>query len=881
MKLRHMILVGSLMTLGWAWARRTAPDRGMTYRFGFERAAEGIVSVEATLAVTDAPNSFRALLPDAAFGMSGLSAFDELGRELAVTLQSTTETGAAGSAKRFSRVVVSPGQARSIRLRYGVAPGTYLPPSGDKEIRQCGRVSDRGCVLSLANLLLVPEGPATELRLEADVPRSWGTLVPLPPVSSSVDRTSLWETSLVAGEYGGDGVFELAPGVVAQLGRGCGADLIDAMRETAQAVAEVLGAPREPIEVIVPPVEVGSAAAPPVELPAASRACVVDMRGSDPGSLRRFVTRLLPAWWGRSPLELELDADPDAWFALGVREYLAYVLPSRVGLVERDPSLAIENSWVSQPGLRGIDVRLETDRSRPSQYARRLVPMALLRELDLSLPGELSTYLRGYEGHGFPPLLETGPAAGTFRDFLTARIDGGDRKLSFESEWELPWTPPPIEHDRGRAIERMVNFAFTADTSGFLETRGCKAGQAGGIARRASVLREWRAADPQLVVIDLGCFSAVSPAEAVLDPSAVEEQALYPILMQELGYDAVVLGPDELYSGFARRLLGGGDEVGGIAWLGGGVEVAGQPLGSKFVVVEREGLEIGIVGYTELLENAHKRQAQETNMASVTFPEAPELEVLRQLRPRVDLLVVAGRMRPASLRMLAEADLGVDLVLSASHAVVIEAQARGFVGTTAVAFDQMSYLGIQRETLFLSAEGRVLSSRSSGMKLGSEIPDDPSIRARLDEFYASSAVANAKVKPLFQGHPWHQASYVGSESCASCHVEQYRSWKGTSHSTAMKTLVNERRERNPSCVQCHVVGLGTATGYSIAKPTPALGAVGCENCHGAGGAHAQMPTRDNIRLTPEPSTCVTCHDAKHSEAFEERFEDAWRQIVHR
>jgi len=191
-KPRHVVLICSLMALGWAWVRRTTPERGATYRFAFDRAAEGVVSVEAALGVSGGPVTLRGMLADAILGMSDFTAIDALGAELPVSLESTTTSGPDGEVRRFTRVIVTPGPSRSVRIRYDVAPGTYLPPAGDNETRQCGRVSAHGCVLSLANLLLLPEGPSARLRLEAVFPAPWTELVSLPRSADSGNRGELW-----------------------------------------------------------------------------------------------------------------------------------------------------------------------------------------------------------------------------------------------------------------------------------------------------------------------------------------------------------------------------------------------------------------------------------------------------------------------------------------------------------------------------------------------------------------------------------------------------------------------------------------------------------------------------------------------------------------
>jgi len=70
---------------------------------------------------------------------------------------------------------------------------------------------------------------------------------------------------------------------------------------------------------------------------------------------------------------------------------------------------------------------------------------------------------------------------------------------------------------------------------------------------------------------------------------------------------------------------------------------------------------------------------------------------------------------------------------------------------------------------------------------------------------------------------------------------------------------NSNRPTGPLCDGCHSVG------FNIADNTVAEWNVGCERCHGAGSAHADKPTRNNI-VNPgrmdyvrANDTCIQCH----------------------
>jgi predicted CXXCH cytochrome family protein len=116
---------------------------------------------------------------------------------------------------------------------------------------------------------------------------------------------------------------------------------------------------------------------------------------------------------------------------------------------------------------------------------------------------------------------------------------------------------------------------------------------------------------------------------------------------------------------------------------------------------------------------------------------------------------------------------------------------------------------------------------------------------------------------------------VGAEACRSCHKSAYKHWKKSPHANAMQQLELAAKD-NVSCVRCHA----TAPQYGGAEETEVQAhrldeSVGCEACHGAGGAHVQSPTKENIvglgSSCPEcviESICTSCHTPKWDPSWE-------------
>ncbi len=119
--------------------------------------------------------------------------------------------------------------------------------------------------------------------------------------------------------------------------------------------------------------------------------------------------------------------------------------------------------------------------------------------------------------------------------------------------------------------------------------------------------------------------------------------------------------------------------------------------------------------------------------------------------------------------------------------------------------------------------------------------------------------------------------FVGSTKCGSCHAPDFKVWKLSAHSHALKTLENDGHGRDPDCVSCHVTGLEKKGGFFSHAKTPLLAMVGCESCHGAGATHSAAPRKVKMPKVGE-SHCIKCHTPSNSPNFE--FLTYWNKIRH-
>jgi len=120
---------------------------------------------------------------------------------------------------------------------------------------------------------------------------------------------------------------------------------------------------------------------------------------------------------------------------------------------------------------------------------------------------------------------------------------------------------------------------------------------------------------------------------------------------------------------------------------------------------------------------------------------------------------------------------------------------------------------------------------------------------------ARLAILLLAAAPALAGAGATSAPPVGPESCKPCHPAAYEAWRTGPHARAFDSLP-ERNRKDKRCLSCHA---------PLAEE--GVVAVGCESCHGAGGAYAAGYVMRDPELSravglldPGEKTCGACHN---------------------
>lgn len=408
---------------------------------------------------------------------------------------------------------------------------------------------------------------------------------------------------------------------------------------------------------------------------------------------------------------------------------------------------------------------------------------------------------------------------------------------------------------------QTFRLALTEGLDGGIELCGCKRSQQGGHPRRATVLKEERRRGA--LVVDLGGSLRSSPL-AVPDAVARAEASHMTSLLGVAGFSAIALSPSEL------------------PYLA-DMEKAGLPIVSTNVqhtkrlpVIRLGALRLAVLGWTDPPSPRTYASALEELLAKVNYQRSVHSLVDRAQRrePGTDGYMLIGYLHPISLARLlsSSATANMKLVLTRGQrddGEVVERWAS--IGGVPVAFINSGSFAVTTLTGQGTAGGITLD-RIVETKLSESVPDDAATRRASEDFFASphfnAAVAAdtpADVAASVSGlRRSGVGTFVGTDRCKACHIEEYSHWKASAHGTAFGTLLRTRRSRHPGCVMCHVTGFDQLGGYTMRSPLAAMENVGCESCHGPGDAHVLKPQKMNIHRAPNQATCEGCHNDDHS-----------------
>jgi len=425
-----------------------------------------------------------------------------------------------------------------------------------------------------------------------------------------------------------------------------------------------------------------------------------------------------------------------------------------------------------------------------------------------------------------------------------------------------PGTPPDT-----------LTIFYTCDTRGHIEPCTCATSYAGGIARRMTYVGERRTATSLLV--DAGDLTA-----GPRDWELLELQYLLRGYMV-MGYHAVNAGHRE--ASVSPEKLRDLDAEFNLFVSANLLDKSGELVFVPYRIVDLpESYRVGIIG---VMDDKLDEGLMDEGLR-VDSPDTAIAKYLPVLKAETDFIVLLAFADEPRMRAFAENFFELDAVVGGK--VMQPSNTPVKVNQSVIVYNTDKGKAVGRLELTFPKSARQSYTNEIYM-LEEEVPGDPSILAIVDELNLTLADMDFRphrddeegLSTITAARSKTANKYVRSGQCKECHPKAYEVWMHTRHAKSFETLVAQKGQYDPNCLNCHTVGYGSSDGYVNQRLTPDLDVVSCGNCHGRGDYHIKFRSGDEI---PEraaqfkPVDCLGCHDSKQSPDF--NIETYWEKIKH-
>ena len=249
------------------------------------------------------------------------------------------------------------------------------------------------------------------------------------------------------------------------------------------------------------------------------------------------------------------------------------------------------------------------------------------------------------------------------------------------------------------------------------------------MARRATVVRKERETSANVLLLDAGNTLVGDRVLAQQSKGKIVVEA-----MNLMGYDAMTLGEQDLQLGASELEARMAEAT--FPFLSANVEAEGKVFAQPYVIKEMGGHQVAIVGLTGL-------EAGNLNGFQVRDPLQTALDLLPQLQPVADIIILLTHVGQAVEEQLQQNVAGIDLIVGGAtqgrtsaavwdetRGVLIlpsEQASRGHTGRL---------LGMA--ALSFDSNGRLVSHSSGMISLSPDFADDPDQVALVQRYQRES-----------------------------------------------------------------------------------------------------------------------------------------------
>ncbi len=361
-----------------------------------------------------------------------------------------------------------------------------------------------------------------------------------------------------------------------------------------------------------------------------------------------------------------------------------------------------------------------------------------------------------------------------------------------------------------------------------------------------------------MLLVDVGNLYSLKRGDEQMDEARFILQQ-----MGDQGYDAIAMGAKDLaLPDSCKQLLL--DEAPG-TWIG--TNLKPEDRGSVIqphLIQKVDGVKVGLFSWIDPAYNFNRVDSAKVLDNLV--------ETARELRPKVDVLVLLAHTSNRGVEDVMESVPEVDFVLlggNASPMMKEKLAGQTLIGNAGDRGRHVAWFDIE-----LDRNKQMVKREYGVMKLDHDFPRRPDVAQAMLEF--SDMLTEKKADKIEKERlakldrlginpfslPGHDSplSYVGDNECRACHTDVYSAYKATPHARAFSNLIRERESNNEEKLPKYTTGYLEKTGFLNRIHTPRLMNVQCESCHGRGSEHVRTEGKALETLRPDPeNSCVACH----------------------
>ena len=274
---------------------------------------------------------------------------------------------------------------------------------------------------------------------------------------------------------------------------------------------------------------------------------------------------------------------------------------------------------------------------------------------------------------------------------------------------------------------KEITIIYTGDTHAMLYTCSCPIEKDGGVARRATLIKQLKKKNPNTLVIDSGRFFAggvtdeyTQSTELDLRRSEIDLKA-----MELIRYDAVGISDDEF--NFGKDFLQKNVEKTKLSFISCNLKM---PEVSPYIIKEIAGLRLGIIGLTPL------SAAQKSQGTQISVPRDALQQAIDELKKqKVDLLILLSALEEQESLSLIKAFPQISiLILSRSHT---KEDNSSRIGSTLVLKPYWQGRRVSVADLTIE-DNKIKDYRVNELRLSEKISDDRTILTMLPACFSDA-----------------------------------------------------------------------------------------------------------------------------------------------